>query len=386
MKSYKKSQLGWGVLLLLGIFLLACEEETPNDPGPGNNPGPTPQTNIDANTLNQGLVFNDAQLISGTMPANSNLADLKINKDTINIWPGINARIEIQNHNTIAIGSILVQIPGADGYYQAAVEEEESTDSISVFYVDIDPKGLDLPLNGDIIISPADLNGEVIDEFDHPLHVDTPFNENVGSGPDGTGQGTCKPALRKDLFWIYTSLEGKFWSAPGFPFYQSDYEVEGCCFSGRSQVCGTAAPNSTVAVTEQYARTESQYLYFFEDNLGYAYEMEKTFNDYDPDKTDFCSSTPGYSFRKPGIYTGGEYSITPNSFETVYNVIIHTLDFTTKDALDVGFFPTIIVNEGLTGRYKYSLGCRYFIYEVDIEGTKFLRVYENVEDFDLWYD
>lgn len=381
MKGLIKNKLKLVCLLTYALLVLGCEQETPNDPGPGNNPGPTPQSN----TLNLGLVFNDAQLISGTMPSNSNLSDLKINKDTINVWPGIKARIEIQNLNAVAIGSILVQIPGADGYYEVSIEEEESTDTISVFYVDIDPTDLNLPLDGDIIISPADPNGDVIDEFDHPIHVDTPFDENVGSGPDGTGPGTCKPAIRKDLFWIYSSIDDEFHNAPNFPFYQSDYEVEGCCFNGRSQVCGTAAPNSTVAVTEQYSRTNSQYLYFFEDNLGYTYEKEKAFNDYAPDKTDFCTSTPGYSFRHSGIYTGGEYSITPNSFETVFNITIHSLDFTTKDLLDVGFPPEIVVNEN-NSRYKYSLGCRYFIFEIDVEGDKVLRVYENVEDFDLWYD
>ena len=266
MKGLIKNTLRLVCLLTFALLVLACEEETPKDPGPGNNPGPTPQSSTDANTLNLGLVFNDGQLISGTMPTNSNLGDLKINRDTINVWPGIKARIEIQNHTSIAIGSILVQIPGADGYYQAPTEEGEDNDTISVFYVDIDPEGLDLPLNGDIIISAADPNGEVIDEFGHPIHVDTPFDENVGSGPDGTGQGNCKPAIRKDLFWIYTSIDDEFQNAPNYPFYRSDYEVEGCCFNGRSQVCGTAAPNSAVAVTEQYGRTNSQYLYFFEDD------------------------------------------------------------------------------------------------------------------------
>ena len=368
------------------LFLIACEEEVPNDSGPGNNPN-TPQNNISANEISQGLIVSNAQMHSGSPPANSNLFDLKINKDTINLWPGLLSRITILHPEDVSLGGVLVYIAGADEYHEVTIVDEESTDSVSVFYVDIDPEGLDLPHDGDIVILPVDPNGDVIDEFDHPIHIDPPFDEDTGAGPDGTGQGTCPPPLAVPYLWIYTTVDGVFEDAPGYP-HTGSYETMGCCTvddNPKSVPCLGAPPNASVVVDNQYSLVNLELLKLFDDG-DFAYVLNRSFNDYDPDATDFCNGRAGYSFRNSAINMIGKYSITPaNSYETYYKFTIHSTDFTLDDALKVGYFPRIGVNEN-NPDYQSFINCRYYVENKNIEGQTTTRVFERQPEGENWFD
>jgi hypothetical protein len=392
------------IILCTGlIFLSSCKkDDVPNiddtevidDPDGNDDADPDdPDPDPDGSTstieeINAAFTFNSASFKSGTPPTNANLGDLKVNKDTINIWPGIQNRVSILNHTGISISGVILHMPGADGYHDAEIEPEESNDTLAVFYVDMDPLGLDLPYNGNILIKPSTGSGEVIDEFDHPIHVDTPFDENVGAGPQGTGQGSCSPASNKNLFWAYTIKNNAFSDAPNFPSYQSDYSVDGCCDDDKSYIsCHPAPENANVDVTEQYARTDMELIKFFADGSGdFVYLLHRTYNDYWPEDTDFCSRSPGYKLRQPRIDTLGKYIVSEeNSAGDMVSITITNINFTTDDLLNYGFGPIPRLNEG-NSQLIYLLGCRYYIETILVEGQEILRVFENVEDFDLWYD
>ncbi|MGI9552711.1 MAG: hypothetical protein ACR2MT_16020 [Aurantibacter sp.] len=406
MKTKEKSIIFLTLLLLvMALMLFSCKKDdvVEDQPDITENPQGTDDPDLDPDEqtdpddivegststvkeINAAFTFNSVSFKSGTPPGNSNLGDLKINKDTINIWPGIRNRIEILNHTGISIGGVIVHMPGADGYHDVALETEESNDTLAVFYIDLDPEGLDLPLNSGILIKPTDGSDQVVDEFDHPLHLDMPYDKNVPGDSSSSNDNGCIPAFNKELHWIYTTLNNAFSDSPNFPFYQSDYTVEGCCYDGNgTSGCAGRPTNATVDVTEQYAKTDGELMEFFDDG-EFAYELEKTFNDYFPDDTDFCSRTPGYSARHPGVYTFGQYSVDGfNSSEDMAVIVINSIEFSLDDLLDTGFGPILKVNED-NPQITYHLGCRYYIESILVEGLDILRVYENVEDFDLWYD
>lgn len=386
MKGHIKNTVRLVFLLTFALLVLACEEDNPNDPGPGTNPNP-PQSNNNPSAISQGLLFNNAQLQTGSPPDNANLADLKINKDTINLWPGLKSRISVLNQSNIVIGGVLVLIPEAEEYYEVDIDLDESSDSVSVFYIDLDPKDLDLPYEGGIVILPIDPNGNVIDEFDHPIHIDPPFDEDRGAGPVGNGQGTCEPKLAVPYFWIYTTVDGVFDDAPGYP-HTGVYETMGCCTvddNPKSVPCLGKTPNASVVVDNQYNLVNLEFIKLFGGG-DFINVLERSFNDYDPDGSDFCNSMAGYSFRSGRLNTIGKYSFSPaNSYETFYNFIVHSLDISLDDIGEAGFRPRIGIN-GNSPDGQAFINCRFMVESWIVEGQTITRVFERQPEGENWFD
>lgn len=372
------------VLLLCGLLLAACESNVGGeDPDLPEKKEPPVENHGQAHAISENLILKNAQLITGTLPQNTNLADLKIDKKTVNLWPGIKNRIRILNEDMVLINSILVHIHGTDSYYEVPVEAEESNDTLSVFYIDIDPDGLELPLDHNITIAPVGPDGQVIDTAGDSLHVDPPFDDT--GGEEATPEKS-KPALDKALFWIYTEINGVFENAPGF-YETGSYETRGCCIDGKSE---TRCQNydKVVVVNSQFSFIEEEVIKFHDDGSDrFIYQLERSFNDYDPKGTDFCTGRAGYKFRSSGAYTGGTYSMSPaNGFETFYNIIIEDIDFTLDDALNLGYGPFTQVN-AQNPDFEYYLGSRFYVERLNVEGSTILRVFDVVPpDGPEWYD
>ncbi|MEX0289224.1 MAG: hypothetical protein AB3N14_08925 [Flavobacteriaceae bacterium] len=359
------------------------EDDSPEDEMPEDDPDEPdePQPSNSSNEISEALKFNSAQLKTGSPPASSNLSELFIDKDTIKLWPGVRGRIRILNRDQIEISAILVHISGADGHHEVPIEAEESIDSVSVFYIDIDPTDLNLPHDGDIVISPIDPSGEVIDEFDHPLHIDPPFDEAVGAGPDGTEMGNCPPKMAIPYFWIYTTVDGKFSDAPGYP-HGSSYETEGCCDRTRdphnSVPCLGKPPTDKIVVNNQYSLTDEEFIKLF--GTDFIYALDRSINNFDYDASDFCEGRAAYSFAEVGLQATGTSSFTPaNGFETFYEFTIHTMDVFDRDS---GVFPRIGPNENGSPAY---INCNYLIVTSLTEGSITTKVFERQPEGENWH-
>jgi hypothetical protein len=391
--KYLNNHLSIVVLLLLcGLFLTACESD-PSSPEVEEETIEIPEeSTTDANAISKNLILQNAKLISGPLPThakqgNEQRATVQIDKDNIKLWPGIKNRIRIKCDGTTFVSGGLMHIVGADHYYEVTAVAEESTDSISVFYIDIDPEDLDLPLSGKIKILPIDAGGGIITVIEDSLKVDTPFDEDTGGGPDGTTPGTFKPALDTNLHWIYTERNGVFETAPGF-IYKSSYQTRGCCIDGKSE---TRCPDydKVVNVDEQYSTINLEVIKFYSNNDDFIYQLERFFSDYDPKKTDFCTGFPGYSTRLGTAATGGSYSLSPASgFETFYGVTIEDMHWTLDDAVNLGFSPFTQVN-AQNPDFEYFLGANFYVERWNIEGGVTLRVFEVMggdENGIKWYE
>ncbi len=384
-----KSLLNYRFYLLLFsiclLIFLSCEKnEVNNGPPMEDAIDPEEEESTDnSDDINQAFKFNSSQLKNGNTPENKNLSDLKLDKDTIKLWPGIKGRVRILNRDEVSIPAVLLQISGAMGYHEVSMEDEQSIDSISVFYVDIDPEGLDLPYDGDITISPIDPNGDVIDEFDLPIHIDPPFDENVGAGPDGMDKGSCTPKMATPYFWIYTTVEGVFYDAPGYPRTGDDYEVLGCCTvddNPKSVPCLGRTPNARVIVTNDYSLTNEEFIKLFVDK--YIYQLARSINSFSYDNSDFCLERPGYSLSNVGLTAIGDFLYSPaNGFETFYNFTIKTMDVTDRD---FGVFPRIGPNENSSDSQAY-INCNYLVATSLTEGVITTRVFERQADGMNWH-
>ena len=390
--KYLNKHLSIVVLLMLCGLLLASCKSGPSSPEEEEETIENPEeSTTDANKISENLILENAKRIPGALPANAKqgnvqLAAAQIDKDKINLWPGIKNRIRIRSDGATFVSGGLMHIVGADHYYEVAAVADESTDSISVFYIDIDPKDLDLPLSGKIKIVPIGPGGEIITTFEDTLEIDTPFDEDTGGGPDGTTPGTLKPALDTNLHWIYTERNGVFDTAPGF-IYKNSYQTRGCCVEGKSET-RCQVYDKVVNVDEQYSLIKEEVIIFFDNaSSTFAYVLERFFNDYDPKGTDFCTGRAGYSARSSGIGTPGTYSISPaNGFETFYNIVIEDIQWTLDDAANLGYSPFTQINAQRPD-FEYFLGSNYYVERIIVEGGVTLRVFEaKGENSPEWHD
>lgn len=355
------------VLLLCGLLLAACESNVGGeDPEPPEEKEPPVENTGQVNKISENLILKNAKLITGTLPPNANLSDLKIDKETLNLLPGIKNRVRILNKERVAISSILVHIHGTGSYYEVPVEPDESNDTLSVFYIDIDP-------GGQVIDTP------VLDT----LHVDPPFDENPNGG--GPAPGKIDAALDKNLHWIYTEIDGVFENAPGF-YVPGSYETRGCCINGVSATRCTDY-DKVVVVNNQWSLIDLEVIKFNDGRDDFTYQLERSFNDYDPKGTDFCTGRPGYSARSSGAYTAGTYSMSPaNGFETFYEIVIEDIQWTLDDAVNLGYSPFTQVNTQ-NPDFEYYLGSHFYIERLNVEGSTILRVFETKEEGKPeWFD
>ncbi|WP_203255848.1 hypothetical protein [Hyunsoonleella ulvae] len=384
--------LNYKFLLIIGVVfvsvIVACdgkensfdsdiEQEDPVDPDP-DDPEQTGSISS-SNDISAALLLSNAEFRSGSAAASGNLSDLKIDKDTINLWPGVKSRVRILNRDQVSIKNVLIHILGANGYYTMPIVEEESIDSISVFYIDINPKDLDLPYEGKIVISPTDTNGGVIDEFEMPVLIDPPFDEDIGAGPDGNEKGNCPIRVDQQYYlWIYTTIDGEFFDAPGYP-KGGTYETMGCCDRSRipekSVPCLGKPPTEVLVVRNDYSLTNLEYIKLHQDDYFYGYN--RTYNSFNYSESDFCKGAASYSQSKIGLQAFGQFSYEPaNDYGTFYKFIIKNLDYVEREP---GNFANIGPNESFSSIEAY-ISCKYIIWTTRVEGSVTTRVFERGEN------
>ena len=279
------------VCLYTFISLIACEtnpeEVIPKDDGtqqqdddPDNIPT---QNQPDPNDLISSLICSQSSKISGDIPVSSNLADLKIESDSIFWVEGINKTIKIRfpdmfvEDNT----SLLMQVVDSDAYIKIEEDEEASTDSIKVYSFCFNTDNWNPPLYFDTDIAVANESGLIIDSFLGRTMV-----------IDEKGESDCSP-IGHHWAWIYTNLngvlnvrEGISTNAPG--------TVSGCCDSGGNSFYGVCAEDYTRVIDYENKYTiEHESVNFIKDGTFTGLLVEKTHN-IAPSQSDFCGGKAGY--------------------------------------------------------------------------------------------
>lgn len=297
MKEYSsiKSLLLAGSLAIL-LATGSCTEDGAADPEPNGEPQDTAKVDDppigndtpNANEISSGLLLDNATVHSGEIPAISPTADLKIDKDTLFLTEGIKNRIRILKPDGLAqaIPSILIQVQGAEEFFEIIPEEEETTDSTLVFYMEFDPDPVkdDIPLSFEIKIVPKDEDDNGVDKFTKVVVVE---EKNADS---------CSPLNPyPNWVWIWTTTAGVVTAAPGMPV-GTVASTNGCCMEGYSVDCiANAIPEEEWLSLSYaaYSMANFEYISFSDDGSFIGGLTEQTQN-LDYSESDFCVGVAAY--------------------------------------------------------------------------------------------
>jgi len=358
---------------IVGFLAIAsCNEvENPGIDEPDNS------TELNANEIQSSIILQDARTKEGNIPPPSDMTVLKNSRDSLWFLDGLKNRIRILHPDKgFVSGSthFYIQVEGADKYLETKAVEEESNDSIAVFYMEFDSDGFEPPLSFNITIAPHDGSGVPIDHLEMPVEIEE------------KGGGSCSPSSpNPDWDWIYTYSEGKFFPAPGYG-YITEASVNGCCMEGYTVDC---IPNQIPErdwISMDYI---SSRIYNYETLQFAASEfvgiLDLTIQNIDPSESDFCNGSPDYNISKRDNIFWGDYTYNPsNGRVQLANIEVRSQDVYLEE-LGMTFteYDMCFLNEN----FLYEIVSCHFLMETSfIEGTTYIRVFERRGDRDTeWY-
>ena len=377
MKTQKFLFKGFYIGLVFLSLFFACED--------AENPNPNPNTNLNANEVTDKLILDGAVKIPEQIPASTNLSDFQIDKDTIFLLDGFKNRIRLRNPSLFgASWSILLQVDDAENYFEIKPVEEESSDSIGVFYLGIDTDKLSFPANFILKIKAKDGKGGFTKEIKKPVKVEE------------RGSGKCNPwNPGEHWIWLYTNLGDElYFSAPGKPV-GIIASINGCCIEGNTVDCISNQIPEEDWISMDYAVYEMgnlEYMTLKPDGTM-AGELIEQIQNINPLESDFCSNTPAYNRRTKYNKYNGNYS---------YNQATGKVTFT---SIEVGQTEVYVPQTGQTYleydrcylklNVEYEIiSCYWLLEKTNIEGQLILRLFERRSDaineengeYAIWFD
>ena len=225
------------------LFALVSCKKTVDE----NTDNTIPEDIPDTSSLGQYLVLNQANKITGTLPASSNSLIRMNSKDSIYLLEDLSsgARIEVNHYGKFEIAGFYIGVAGQSYYFDTPVVKEESQDSTDVVYINFDDKGLESwqsPFNLPILIQPHGADGKPLKTFVRILTVEKP---QTSSDPANLPMDIVSPAgVSPSPFiwkWQYTEVHhstGVLIEAPGL--WVGGVQTTGGC-------CNNDGTSSTVA-------------------------------------------------------------------------------------------------------------------------------------------
>jgi len=283
-----------------------------------------------ADSLSGHLQFINAKKIQGAIPAGTQASSLKISfEDTLYLIDEVKMPIKFLHKDTTQnVAGIYVQVQAAviggtfnnaSYYYDVPeVAEMDSSDTVSVIMIGIDPTDLQLPVSFNVVITPYNSSGLPIAQATKPVKV----SEHK---TDPHGAGTCGLVLPDDEYWdwecsyiladpITEEHPFNFYNDPAKIFGASGQIIRGNCCNGIS-VYGFCSPLDTTLNARlhfaTYYRIMGETLTFHEDGTFFRQTFEDGANPL-PAASDFCAGGEGvieYNLRHTTY--NGNYTVTP---------------------------------------------------------------------------
>lgn len=384
----------WYVLaIVVGLFIAlgACTEEENSEPDPDPIPKDSTDTGIDKepdvivkidpNDVSKDLIFQNATSQKGIIPASSGLADLKIDKDTLFFVEGFKNRIRIRyppNSGFAAGGlSTYVQVEGAEEYFDIKFDEEESSDTVGVFYMEFDTDDWEPPFSFKLKIAPHDDTGTPIDTISTPVEF-----EKRGD--------LCSPwSTGEEWDWLYTIIDGEIETAPGFG-RTTETHVTGCCLvdvQASVDCIANGIPESEwKKVTGISAYSIEYEILSFSSNgnmVGTLQEFIQNLNP-SPGKTNFCNGSLGYITHTTDHAFWGNYTYDPSNGRIQFP----NLESRAQEVYlgDLGTY-TVYDKYFINPNFLYEIiSCHFLMETGSVEGKSIIRFFERRTSPDDWVD
>ena len=277
-------------------IISSCHKTDTVQPPPVN----TGNSSASADSLSDHLQFVNAKKIQGTIPAGAQASSLKISfKDTLYLTDQVKMPVKFLHEDTTQnVAGIYIQVQGLIGgsfasyYYDVPeVQELDSSDTVSVIMIGIDPTDLQVPLSFNVTITPYD------DEH-HPIKQTDETIEVVKHTSDPKGKGGCglDNRLNETWDWVmsymeksdFTSTPEKIWGADG-------QDILGSCCDGNISIYGTCPgvrlPNRSLHFNTFYQIAGEQ-ITFYDGGQFDRRTVERGANPL-PDSSNFCDPFEG---------------------------------------------------------------------------------------------
>jgi hypothetical protein len=295
-------------------ILVSCHK-TGGTGGPGN-----PQTSASADSISNHLLFENAVKKQGTIAQAPSNSSLKISfEDTLFLVDQVKLPVKFLHADTSQnVAGIYLQVHVAliggpiDASYYYDIPEVpslDSSDTVSVIMVGIDPTDLQLPLTFNITITPYNSSGLPIAQAIKPVKI-VPHNSDPKSA--------CGLVFSNDDTWDwvmsymeksnFTSLPEKIWGAGG-------QKIRGSCCNNISiyGACSGEKEPNTYLYFNTFYQIASEQITFYNNGEFDRRTVERGANPV-PDSSDFCLPLEGlvHSYQTETLYHG-HYTVAPGN-------------------------------------------------------------------------
>jgi len=320
------------MFFLFTLFVIACKKnESPSNQGnpPSNNNNNNNNGASDLDSVSNHLQFFSANKLKGTIPTGPSGTSLKISiKDTLYLVDQVKIPIKFLHMDTTQnVSGIFLQVVGLTGgsfsatsYYDvpevAAVDS--TSDTVSLIMIGIDPIGLKLPIDFNVIITPHNSSGQPLAQVTKPVKI-------VAHKADPTGsQGTCGVVLPNSKYWDWNcsyilsspstgEKDFHFFDDPNTEFLSGGQMIGGSCCNGVS-VYGTCQgehqPNRKLHFATPYQIFEERLIFYDAGNFFRLTSENAPFPL--PSQSDFCAGGEGVVQANINNTTyGGDFAVVP---------------------------------------------------------------------------
>lgn len=352
-------------IVILSAALFSCHKIG------GIIPHNPPETSATADSLSNILQFNDASKIEGQIPGGASGSSLKISfEDTLFLVDQVKLPIKFLHTDTTEnVSGVFLQVLALDGgsasyYYDVPeVKDLDSSDTVSVIMMGIDPTGWEPPLSFNIVITPYDIDKKPIDQAIQPVKI-MPHKNDLESA--------CGLELANNDTWdwvmsyidspasFFISTPEKVWGADG-------QFIKGSCCAGISiyGTCpGSDSPNTHLHFNTFYQISGEQ-ITFYNGNTFDRRTVERGAVPL-PDQSDFCLPLEGItdSYQNEtlyyGTYTTGPGFIMPD-IKALGDSVVLRMETQFSDPAGGGY--------GNGGGVIHYLDCRSLVLiQQDLEG------------------
>ncbi|MEO8413253.1 MAG: hypothetical protein ABI472_06320 [Ginsengibacter sp.] len=383
------------VTILSLCLLSSCKKNDASGSGGSGGGGGNPSgVSPEADSISDHLQFSKATKKNGAIPKGPAASSLKISfEDTLYLVDEVKLPIKFQHLDTTQnVSGIFLQVAAlingsfvaASQYYDIPeVPDLDSSDTVSVILIGINPTGLQLPLSFNVTITPYNSSGLPIAQATRPVKI-LPHKIN----PKGTG-GSCGLVTINGITWDwvmsymdksnFTSTPEKVWGADG-------QNIKGSCCAGISiyGFCpGDTLPNAHLHFNTSYQIGGEQFT-FTDDGHFYRRTVETGAIPL-PDSSNFCDPYEGRvkPYTLETLYFGNYTvapAIIPHDLQSLHDSLGLFLQTTITDPKGAGY--------GNSGGIIHYQDCRSLVLiQADLEGfgQHLYKIYQTTAS-ERWFE
>jgi hypothetical protein len=360
----------WVVFPLL--FVVCCSDPEADEITPPPQEEEEEEiTPLDADAALKSFSFASSLKITGSAPTVTNTSLVRTdNGDTIYVLPGIKNLIRVSHPESRPIKGVYFAASGSTFYYDAPIQEEEESDTVSIIIFEVNPDDLEKPVNVPVEITPYDNSNQPIDVIERIITVEDPSDNGCSILQDGD---TSNIDNIYGWHWRWTVTldmndQPVAINAPGRN-HINNFKYQGCC---KNTACPALVFEEGVQKwiydkefdVSTYYSIVYEWFEFYTNGTFFRQTIELSSGISNAnDSTDWCTEEPVISDYTDEVLYFGTHDYVPGNTGVSYG--------TTHSICDD---PLGLCGYGSRGG-ELTASCHAMIITVNLEGQKNMRMY-----------